>query len=380
LQAFVLAFLTWLLIAAPFLQAGDLDPGYWDSSPLPQMGVATYYAPGVMEWVRNYRRAQREITDCPDCVGAVALLRAGDIGRKVWLQPPGGELAGPFIVVDCARDTDIPALLDRNWAVDVGYDLGQLWGMAGPLDGVIVWADPGEPATGPARPAGRPLPAYIDPSQVVISPPTATPAPFDQSPTRVAALPTRLPMPLAQVTPKPVLPKPAAGTPTVTVPTPTPVRDGATAPAMQLTGVAGAARTFTATPGGQASPAAPAQLPILAVLATASAAQRATARAPAAKAPSEGTPNGGSPNGGSSDNGTPGPSSVAIGRPGAGLLARPVVLRMPTPTVTPTRDPARPTSLPILPPEDTPAPGLSAPQPLSPLDSFWQTLLDLLGH
>ena len=375
MQAFVLAFLTWLLIAAPFLQAGDLDPGYWDSSPLPQMGVATYYAPGVMEWVRNYRREQGEIADCPDCVGAVALLRAGDIGRKVWLQPPGGELAGPFIVVDCARDTDIPALLDRNWAVDVGYDLGQLWGMAGPLDGVIVWADPGEPATGPVRPAGRPLPAYIDPSQVVISPPTATPAPSDLSPTRVPALPTRLPMPLAQATPRPALPRAVAGTPTITVPTPTPTGDGATPPALASAGAAGATSAPAATSPGQAPPDATAQLPILAVLATASASRRATAQASRAGAPSGDIPNGGSPNGSA-----PGASSVAIGRPGADLLARPALLRTPTPSATPTHDPARPTSLPILPPEGTLAPGLSATQPLSPLDGLWQTLLDLLGR
>ena len=38
---------------------------------------------------------------CPECVGTVALLRAGDIGRKVWLQPPGGEKVGPFLVIDC---------------------------------------------------------------------------------------------------------------------------------------------------------------------------------------------------------------------------------------------------------------------------------------
>src|SRR5512133_1503308 len=229
LRAFVLAFLTWLLIAGPLPQAGDLDPGYWESSPLPQIGVATYYAPGVMEWVRTYRRERGEITDCQDCVGAVALLRAGDIGRKVWLQPQGGELAGPFVVVDCARDTDIPALLDRNWVVDVGYELGQLWGMAGPLEDVIVWDDPGEPATGPVRPAGRPLPAYIDPSQVVISPPTATPAASGPSLSQVSGLPTLLPMPLAHATPKPTLAKPVAGTPTITVPTPTPFEaDGST--------------------------------------------------------------------------------------------------------------------------------------------------------
>ncbi len=379
MRAYVLAFLIWILIAALFPQADDLSPGYWESSPLPQMGVATYYAPGVMEWVRNYRRAQGEIADCPDCVGAVALLRAGDIGRKVWLQPPGGELAGPFIVVDCARDTDIPALLDRNWAVDVGYDLGQLWGMAGPMDDVIVWADPGEPATGPVRPAGRPLPAYIDPSEVMISPPTATPAPSELGPTRVPALPTRLPVPLARATQKPALPPPVAGTPTITVPTPTPLA-GATSPDGPASDTAGPAGAIATAPVEGAPPVPTEQPSILAVLATASAAQRATARASGARA--DDNPAGTATAGGAADL-----ASVAIGRPGAELLAQPVVLRTPRPSPAPrqTRDPARPTSLPILPASATPQLGMPTPDPAtsasrSAVDLFWRGLLDLLGR
>ena len=86
-----------LLVALPAraVQADELTPGYWEQSPLPQTGLATFYAPGMMEYVEGYRQSQGQLPSCPECVGTVALLRAGDIGRKVWLQPPDGERVGP---------------------------------------------------------------------------------------------------------------------------------------------------------------------------------------------------------------------------------------------------------------------------------------------
>jgi hypothetical protein len=199
----LLLVLLWLSIAMPPAQPGDLTPGYWERTPLPEIGLATYYASGTMEWVWEYRRQNGQVPECPECVGAVALLRAGDLGRKVWLQPPGGELAGPFLVVDCAATGDIPALLARNWSVDVGYDLAQLWGMTRPLDDVIVWPDPAEADEAAASgQQARPALPYIDPADVVISVPTATPGPAGiPAPARVATpgpqtWPTRLPAPL----------------------------------------------------------------------------------------------------------------------------------------------------------------------------------------
>ena len=92
------------LIAAvlPPAQVDGLTPGYWEQTPLPQTGLATFYAPGMMEHVLDVRDGYGQMLRCPECVGTVALLRAGDIGRKVWLQPPGGEKIGPFLVIDCA--------------------------------------------------------------------------------------------------------------------------------------------------------------------------------------------------------------------------------------------------------------------------------------
>jgi hypothetical protein len=341
-----------LVHAAPSAQGGDLTPGYWERSTLPEMGLATFYSAGTMDWVWNYRRTRNEVRDCPECVGAVALLRAGDIGRKVWLQPPGGELAGPFMVVDCARTEDVGPLVDRNWVVDVSYEVGQLWGMTRPLDDVIVWADPAE-GNAPAPPDAAP-PAYIDPSQVVVTAPTATPEPAQAPP---GGWPTRLPGPRGTVAAAapgetgmpstPPLPPPIAGTPTITAPTATPGPAGTAPPA---------------TTGGATVPGAASTTP------------------PAAAATE--------------------PPAVALGRPGAGVLSRPTVsveslmaTPRPTPTPRPTRDPTRPTPTPLLAPVSTPVaggasagaqgpalPGMLSQDDASALGRLWQAFLHLIGR
>ena len=192
---------------------------------MPQTGLATYYASGMMEYVEGYRRSQGQLPTCPECIGTVALLRAGDIGRKVWLQPRDGERVGPFLVIDCARRQDVAPLAARGWAVDVSYELGQAWAMTRPLDGVTVLEDPADAIAGPAR-LGVPTPFYVPAGEVVISAPTATPAVTAAAPT---PWPTRLPAGLiprgtiveptwTPVPPAPRLPPPL--TPLVTTPTP----------------------------------------------------------------------------------------------------------------------------------------------------------------
>ncbi len=206
-----------ILLAAVGARAQAPEFSYWERTPLPQQGLATYYNPGVMEQVLGYRLAAGDIDPCPECVGQVALLRAGDIGRRVWLQPPGGDPVGPFLVVDCARRQDVQPLLDRNWVVDVSFEVGQYWGMLRPLDGVIVFEDPADLV--PGRAVNRiPTPFAVAPADVVISPPTAMPpAPVIQgAPT---PWPTRMPAPLA---PQPGLPAASPErAPTTVAPTPT---------------------------------------------------------------------------------------------------------------------------------------------------------------
>ncbi|MFZ1755597.1 MAG: hypothetical protein WBO46_13565 [Caldilineaceae bacterium] len=118
----------------------NLNPNYWDASLLPVQGVAMYYNPGVFQQVLDFRFAEDHITECAECIGYVALLRAGDIDRRVWLQREDRMAEGPFWVVDVAARKDIPGLLDRNWVVDIDHKTAMRWRMAGPIP-ITVYAD-----------------------------------------------------------------------------------------------------------------------------------------------------------------------------------------------------------------------------------------------
>ncbi|MCU0508658.1 MAG: hypothetical protein MUC34_09685 [Anaerolineae bacterium] len=329
LRRFLLAALI-VLLAAVVTRAQAPEFGYWDPSPLPIQGLATYYNPGIMEYVQTYRLQAGDIDPCPECVGSVALLRAGDIGRKVWLQPPGGDPVGPFLVVDCARRQDVLPLLQRNWAVDVSFEVGQYWGMNRPLDGVIVFEDPADAAPGGST-NRIPTPFAVAPSEVVISPPTATPEAVAPAgfPT---PWPTRMPYPLAPgLGPAPA--SPAEPTSTPVPPTPTAIWPPPLTP-------------IITTPTVIATPAPAETLPAVTPVASA--------------------------------------TEVALGRAGGDLLAgvAPVIVdgsatAQPFPTARPTlaRTP-RPNLTPILPapytrtPTPTPDPGL--------LDRILRELLDLV--
>ena len=226
------------LIAAvlPPAQIDGLTPGYWEQTPLPQTGLATFYAPGMMEHVLDVRAGHGQMLQCPECVGTVALLRAGDIGRKVWLQPPGGEKVGPFLVIDCARQEDVWPLVDRNWVVDVSYELGELWGMNRPLDDVTVLADPSDESysgviAGPPR---APTPFYVPPGQVVLSAPTPTPA-VTPTPWQPTPWPTRLPIGLQPAAPVAPAQEPLATATPAGPPPPTPLTPVVTTPTAQVT-------------------------------------------------------------------------------------------------------------------------------------------------
>jgi len=105
------------------------------------VGLATFYAEGVMAEVVANRIAWGQITPCAECAGYVALLDPDTIGRRVWLHAPGRAIEGPFLVVDCAKPTDRAYLLSRGWVVDVDWETGQRWGMNAPLPGVRVLFD-----------------------------------------------------------------------------------------------------------------------------------------------------------------------------------------------------------------------------------------------
>lgn len=119
-----------------------LNPSYNAQSPLPVRGRAMYYNPGIMSEVLSYRLQLNQVQACGNCVGYVALLRAGDLNRKVWLQWDDGTVEGPFLVIDVAARQHVPSLLARNWVADVDYRTAIRRGMNRPLPVTILAAPP----------------------------------------------------------------------------------------------------------------------------------------------------------------------------------------------------------------------------------------------
>lgn len=118
-----------------------MKPGYFEQTRLPVRGHTTYYNPGIMDEVVAYRRKAGDITACPECIGTIALVRAGDINRRVWLQLDDETVEGPFLVVDCAARRDVPRLLRSGWGVDLDYATAKRWGFK-MRDVVILAAAP----------------------------------------------------------------------------------------------------------------------------------------------------------------------------------------------------------------------------------------------
>lgn len=101
-----------------------------------------YYNPGVMRQVVEYRENMGEIDECSECIGYVALLRAGDLNRKIWIQWGDGAVEGPFLVADVAARHHVDMLIRRGWAVDVDNRTAVRRGLFMPVDVTIYDAPP----------------------------------------------------------------------------------------------------------------------------------------------------------------------------------------------------------------------------------------------
>jgi hypothetical protein len=119
-------------------------PAYDQPSSLPVAGMAMYYNAGVIQEVVSNRLAMGHISVCNECIGYVALLRAGDLNRRVWLQWDDGSVEGPFLVVDVPAAQHIAHLLARNWVVDVDNGTAVRRGIAGPVWVTVLAAPPEE--------------------------------------------------------------------------------------------------------------------------------------------------------------------------------------------------------------------------------------------
>jgi hypothetical protein len=92
-------------------------------------GICTYYNPGVMTRVAEYRGLRDA---CRECVGMVAVLHCEQLGARVYLAHEG-ETEGPFLVVDCAEGKHRANLTARGLVAEVDWQTSRRWGMAGPV-------------------------------------------------------------------------------------------------------------------------------------------------------------------------------------------------------------------------------------------------------
>ena len=129
--------------------AQALSLGQVTASALPVHGKAMYYNPGIMDQVLEYRLELGQIAPCPQCVGYVALLNAGDLNRKVWIEWEEGDVEGPFLVIDVAATQHVPLLLARQWVVDVDYATALRRAMDGPVYVRVLDAPPRPSPMGP---------------------------------------------------------------------------------------------------------------------------------------------------------------------------------------------------------------------------------------
>jgi hypothetical protein len=64
-------------------------------------------------------------------IDGIALMSPADIGKTAWLRRPGHRWEGPFLVVDCAAQTDMYSVVYYNReVVEVGFQTALHWEMA----------------------------------------------------------------------------------------------------------------------------------------------------------------------------------------------------------------------------------------------------------
>jgi hypothetical protein len=158
-----------------------LSPGYKERSILPVRGFTTYYNPGVMEEVLTYRLTVGDVQPCPECIGHVALIREGDIGRKVWLQLDATTYEGPFLVIDCAHTWDVASLVRQGWGIDLDYQTAERWGFKVRHVNILDAPPPGwMPTPTPLPPeAATPAPTSLPVVEGEAAPGSAGPVPAE---------------------------------------------------------------------------------------------------------------------------------------------------------------------------------------------------------
>lgn len=105
-------------------------------------GLASQYAPGVMQEVINNRQRMNQIPENLTAYdGFIAVRDCKDIGKEYYLYYPGKNIIEKFLAVDCASKSDRQSstdarsgykwMLDGNILVEVDYETAERWGIVG---------------------------------------------------------------------------------------------------------------------------------------------------------------------------------------------------------------------------------------------------------
>jgi hypothetical protein len=143
----------WVLEKGSWIPGMISNRSWFLASPQHTLGAATYYANGVMEATARSRDMSLE-----GFVGGVSLISPADIGQTVYLRRQGMDWEGPFLVVDCARRSDMWGVIYyRGEVVEVDFQTAIEWAMVARmtykrlsyrLDGVEVWKGSDPPDDG----------------------------------------------------------------------------------------------------------------------------------------------------------------------------------------------------------------------------------------
>ena len=102
-------------------------------------GSVTFYSPGVMDRVYLNRLAWGHVQPCERCIGMIAVVEPGQVGKVAYLTRPGQAPEGPFLIIDTAADKDRARLQRRGLVAEVDYQTARRWGMSGPVFDVQVF-------------------------------------------------------------------------------------------------------------------------------------------------------------------------------------------------------------------------------------------------
>jgi len=97
-------------------------------------GIASQYAPGVMDEVITNRQKWEQIPqDVSNFDGYIAVQNSGDIGKVFYIKPEGYDSWEKFLAVDCAgiADGGKSWMLRNNILVEVDYSTAERWDAVG---------------------------------------------------------------------------------------------------------------------------------------------------------------------------------------------------------------------------------------------------------